>query len=402
MVCAPWTAAPGAAWDHWRFYLEPIESVKKGYFLLDAVPSQYGFLSILLPAALPLSSLCAFFLCIVLSQIAWAMLFYHQLAGSDSSTVFRFTSMAIIFVAVCVVPGWAPDLTGPLPFPSVSAYRFLPVIVYWALAFEKRLIRGAFFARGVSAAVAALWSFEALCLVGVLETVQTVLFPEERSPLFVRIARLAGKVLAVGVPFLLVYSLWLGHFPDLYAFGEFGLMYARGFGALLIDFRGNLHWMLGCYILLVCVSALLWSQWPHSVEARQAISVTALIGAMSFYFVTRSHESNATNLLPYFLFSLAVHQRVLDARPQTRSIGRWVRVVFFCLSTAMLISVFSETGKIRVVFGKWMQRPWTSLEERVGGLLPLAGVDGDPRNGQAIRLLSTDRRREYLERTSNR
>jgi len=127
---------------HWSFYVGPAELVRQGGWLLCDVPSQYGFLNIIIAARLPFASAwTSFYVLDAVCVFVSAALVFFTLR---SLRLGRFTGVFAFFVTLAVVyliPGDYAHLNGPTYFPSVGAFRFLWVellVAVMLIAYAKR------------------------------------------------------------------------------------------------------------------------------------------------------------------------------------------------------------------------------------------------------------------------
>ena len=110
---------------HWGVYIGPIQMVRQGGILLWDVPSQYGFLSVILPAILPIRSVWqSFYLVVAASQFCTAI-FLTVLLRSGRSGLLSFLLPLPLVLAVVFLKPWDPlGIVGTQMWPSMSAYRF--------------------------------------------------------------------------------------------------------------------------------------------------------------------------------------------------------------------------------------------------------------------------------------
>ena len=289
---------------HWTCYVGPMELMKMGGKLLWDVPSQYGFLSILAAAALPFESPWqSVYLLAGTTQFVMGWALFHHLCGKRTWTEIGAAGLLTV-VAVFVIPGWM--LTGSLIFPSVSALRFLWVVLMIVMLFriasaEGRSHRNQLHILNVLWLIGSLWSFESAFYCSV--TLGGFLVAE-----YLSLSRASGRWLgglklffepcvllfAALVVIEIAYRISFGHRPDWRAFYEHALAFQGGFGALPIVITGGLVYFLGILGFLIggC-RAVFGSQAARSVFGMACGAVAAFS-----YFAGRSHENNLLNIFP--------------------------------------------------------------------------------------------------------
>ena len=382
-----WTLTPlysmgAGALNHWSFYTGPIDLVKHGHLLLHDVPSQYGFLSVLLPAALPWSdpALCLHlvFAVLILGQ---AVLTYRLLAQLSSSAWARGWALVCTFVTVYLSPG--AQLLGRLAYPSTAAYRFFWVLaVAWVLIRRPRS-RPLFLALLSSlAALGILWSVESaiyvagtLAVVTLAEALVLTANGAWRGRALHWCATWAGPLaatLALVAVVELVYRLGSGVAPDWRAFPEFALSYGGGFGALAVNPLGAVSFLALAVaaVLAFGAAALFRSRDPGDAGLLAPFGACA---ATSSYFISRSHDSNIHNLAAFWFALLFL--LFLEAR--RRGDERWtsaLRAVVCPLAVVMITLTLSLSPA-----GFWRLRSFFRWPDGLSrGYFPESGWEWSP------------------------
>lgn len=351
---------------HWTCYVGPVELIRQGGQLLWNVPSQYGFLSILTAAVLPVSS--AWESVYILAGtcqlvVGWAL--FHHFSGTR--TWREVASAGILVVAgVFVIPGWM--LTGSMIFPSVSALRFIWVLLMFVTLFKLganpesggrrqwHVLHGLWLA-GV------LWSFESAFYCSV--TLGSYLTAEYASRVYatgrklseLKIFRESLLLLIASIAIIgLFYRLRFGHGPDWRSFFEHALAFQGGFGALPMVLTGGL-----LYVLAV-VGVLLGACRTNAgtPAARAIFGMVCGTLAVFSYFAGRSHENNLLNMFPIPLAALVLGCRVV----QVRDPG-FVRVIAVALMSPVVILGIGNRD-----FFLHLQNTWTHQEHNADVLVP--------------------------------
>jgi hypothetical protein len=307
---------------HWEYFVGPVRTVREGGWLLWDVPSQYGFLNVLLPALIPSSSSWqAFYLFQAATLFVAAGLFYHLV--HKISGVGRLVSLLLVICAVFLA--W-PTLIGPAPFPSSSAARFLwcYVLLYFSAAsfFRAEPKIAAYVKQGTALWLGSvLWSAES-ALYGT-----TIFF----SPIMLHLLlsflsrgwmsllkRDSVKLIAIPILSLMIVLFWisiyylvvLGHFPDFAMFWMYAFPYAGGYGSLPVTWDGPvwvfaLVFFAAAYALNAALSVTATVEGP----AGAVIAVMACILATASYYVGRAVPNNVVALFPLLCFALVIALR---------------------------------------------------------------------------------------------
>ncbi len=278
---------------HLSYYLGPISLIQQGAIPLYSVPSQYGFLSVLLPASLSEFP-------VIGMQRAMGLIFFLQAAVTYSVLrrlapgMFRLWAGLLTLVLVLLLPGERHGF-GSFSCPSTGAYRFFWVLALTLLYVTDR--KGKLPLKCLVFVLGCLWSFEsALYCVATVATGMffEVLIAREVPSAFVRAAIPFGVLAAVVALVEVLFRSHYGVAPDWYGFVEYALSYAGGYGALPMEPWGAINPILVSFALLgaFAVSDSLRSQSPF-------LGVWYAWGSLSMtlsYFVSRSHPQNVCNL----------------------------------------------------------------------------------------------------------
>ena len=121
---------------HWSVYIGPAEMVRQGGWLLWDVPSQYGFLNLLLLSIFPASSIwqALYIIDSLLYFLVSAILFLFLQSLRPGIVNYLF-SLLITLASVFMLTGWAEYLSGPHLLPSTGVFRFFWCYVLLAILF---------------------------------------------------------------------------------------------------------------------------------------------------------------------------------------------------------------------------------------------------------------------------
>ncbi len=239
----------GDSWVHWGYYTGVIDSVKQGGYLLWDTPSQYGFLSILIPAALPFkNSWQSFFVLQGLLLFVVSVPFYFL---ARFQFVSRFSGIWSFLIVASALFFSTSNSISPTCIPSGSVIRFFWVYVllfyFWFNFYLNNKTSKFNEHLGILLWVFGfLWSAEsaiycsAIFIPGYL--CRELISQEEDNVLsnFILVSKKFILALFYLGMFILAISLYylirLNHLPDIESFYEYIVAYSsRGVGTLPID-----------------------------------------------------------------------------------------------------------------------------------------------------------------------
>jgi hypothetical protein len=319
LLCA---TRQGIDFHHWSFYLGPIQLLHEGHWLLWDIPSQYGFLNILLASLLPFESpLTSLYFLDTATLFIAAILSYRLLCMKSRNLSTMLFAGIIVFMSAFLFSGEIELLRGPTTFPSVGAFRFIwcyAVLFIATKSFNEKspITRSTLIMGTVFWTIALFWSFESgvytscIWLPFLLITRWGSL--EEKHLSYIHRASLVFRDLIVStlMPLFFAVAIWffynirLGHGPDWYAYIEYALTYKNGFGGLPIKLSGSVWTLLFVLALITTMAAVAIKRKSYS-EIAFALSILAFVWVTGSYFMLRSHESVLSNLLPVTVFALS-------------------------------------------------------------------------------------------------
>lgn len=294
---------------HWSYFIGPIESLKSGHHLLWDTPSQYGFLTILLPSLIPAQSAWqSFYLfqsCLLLITSIGVFFSVRQITKINI-----FGSFILFLIIVLSLFFADPEWIGPYPFPSSSVVRFFPIylmmmIFFWIPKISNRQL----FALSLCLPILFFWSAET-SLYGLsiyLTIISTLIVLSIRKKVSFQILlgylTLPLLFFCIGIANLCIYYyLNIGALPDFYSFYEYAMGYASGFGytPLIYGGPGNTLVLLSTFLM---VTVILLINPARSWIARGDLLIpnSLLLGILlgiSTYYVGRPVPQNITAILP--------------------------------------------------------------------------------------------------------
>ena len=347
---------------HWSFWVGPIEQLRQGGWLLRDTPSQYGFLSILIPAALPGSAWISFwyYQAAIYAIVGVLMFFiFRRLRGGVGNLLLSFL---VVGTTLFFRPRSATLILPAQMTPSGGPVRFLWcfVLLGWLLLVFReakgRRDAGAGFplVGHIIWICSVAWSFEAAIYSSAIWFSAFTVYLMQRASGEKREGKSAGSIAeniarSLLVPVILalvlylavwaIYMAALGVAPDLQGYTEFGLLYSRGFGSLPIDTHGSIWYLLLVFFIAsTVVVQFLVEDW-RDFRLVVAAGVWGGVWALSSYFVSRSHPVNLLSITPALLFAVAVLMIVIrhSARRPWHGYVRAATVPILALPIAMTL-----------------------------------------------------------------
>jgi hypothetical protein len=356
--------SPGSAymaWHHWGAYLSPVQPLLAGAVPFRDFPVQYGMGPTLLIAAtcelgncwngLYIDTLVAN--AVNLAVCGWSVLLLTRNMNGPS----RLLALVALVCAALLWNGLPLDWGSPLMTPSVAGLRFLPLTMLLALVLtaETRLQAEDEAAPRLPLAIAlpghALW------LLGLAWSPESAFFVTllwwpwlalRRADAF---ACRKDKLLALGLGGMIGLGLvivgyaalallfrWI--FGDWVSLGDF-LLYLRYPPGRLPVFALGAVWLAMAILLLALVALAYMGDQPSKRRSLQASLLTAL--AAGSYYLSRSHDNNILNLLPFLILLLLAVQ---SARPTSFNGG---------FTRATLAGIIALTASIH--FHDWTVAP---------------------------------------------
>ena len=321
---------------HWGFFIGPIEQLRQGGTLLWDTPSQYGFLSILLPTLLPGNAWQSFWFFQAIAYAIVACLMYLAIRRLSSGWPGAVAGFAITFTTLFFRPRTDELILPAQMTPAAGPFRFI-----WCFVMIAFLVRWHTTSRGGNARrfaitgtviwiAAVLWSAETAIYVTAMWFPALLVSSIQSAPTIRASAAAALKsaayplfaLILAGVLVIGAYRIAGRPGPDITGHFEYVLLYSRGgFGALPIDWTGTIWYLILVFLMVSTVLVI------HAVrnarDSRLAVWAAAWGGvwAVSSYFTGRSHPVNLVALIPVLIFILAACLRMAPFTPGSR--GRY-------------------------------------------------------------------------------
>jgi hypothetical protein len=377
--------------SHWGVVVGPAEMVRQGGWLLWDVPSQYGFLNILLVALFPVESVWqATYILNSLLLFASALFLFFLLRSAQAGVANFFFSLAVTLAAVFLIAGWPPALLGPQVFPSLGPFRFIwcyVLLFILFLDFRRPAAKGGWqlpLAGCCAWLIGTLWSSESAvyCAAIWLPCYALIILRKARG------LRMEGKsapkrarkillwamipplLLASAVGVITVYYLiGLGHGPDWLAFYEYSLAFTGGFLTIPIDVHGPVWVIFLVFCALSTMAASLLLQ-RDRLRHRALILMTGTWGALwsiSSYFISRSHPNNATVLSPMLCIAIGVMLYLFVVCQWPDWWARLIRMSFVPVLAILLTVTFGNASFL----GLYLSSPKLGYERDITSHLPV-------------------------------
>jgi hypothetical protein len=381
----------GLEFHHGSFYVGPATLVRQGGTLLWDVPSQYGFLNILLIALVPTKSVWQSLyivnsITIFISAVI-AFVLFHGVARGTLGKLFAFLTA---FACVLIFPSVGMGYEGANAFPSTGALRFVwcYVILLVVILAEKYSLNAptqkkVLILGSACWVVSFFWSLES-ALYGTAIWIPYFLlqcfWSGEKlewghQHLLSAVVRLMKLLLLLVLSFFcigLFYQLRFGFFPDWLGFYEYALTYKNGFTALFVD-TGKAVWVL---VVLYCGILSMLYQSIRSQQAGLLVGIASLgcFWVTCSYFVSRSHDNNILNLMPLLLLSFV---STLKASSPDHGSDRLSSLVPRVILAPILVMIFTVSYGDHIDFPPYLKSVLkVPFQESIVDLVPpLAAED---------------------------
>ena len=346
---------PGSYY-HFGYFSDVVKTLKGGGTLLWDTPSQYGFLNLLLfsqgaiePARQAVYIWQSVFMFLTVSFVLYYI--YVKTKGTKKFAIFSALFLLIFYFS-------DPDLIGPQPYPSSSAVRFGPSIIYvLSLVLLNKKILGNLKHLSLTVfgftALNFLWSAESflysiiisIFLVFALITDRTI---KNRFLIFSSLATSVTASVFAGFALMSIYTLTrVGKFPDLSMHFMYALGYSQGYGSLPLQIATP-AW-ISLMIFVICVYGIRRFSLAHDSEKRLNFAVLAgALFAWSTYYLGRAHQDNLMAEFP--LLILICFVVLLEYQNSREEQQNSFSALFVWLFTALLVGLISISNVGQIAF----------------------------------------------------
>lgn len=320
---------PMVEYYHWGFFVGPIDHVRQGGTLLWDTPSQYGFLSILLPSLLPGTAWQSFWFVHSMAYAIVACLLYLSIRRLSAGWPAVAAAFTVTFATLFFRPRTESLLLPAQMTPGAGPYRFIWCFIllaflvasYSKAAGEDRRLRFTITGTGIWL-ISLLWSAETAIYVTAMwfpALLVNVLQSASRRDLtktqtVVAVARAAawpaGAALAAGAVVSAWYRLRGGAGPDLLLHFDYVLLYTEGgYGALPIDLSGTIWYLILAFLIVSTMLVLHAARDVRDPRLMVGAAAWGGIWAVASYFTGRSHPVNLVAITPVLIYALAACMR---------------------------------------------------------------------------------------------
>lgn len=354
---------PMVEFYHWGFWVGPIEQLRQGGWLLRDTPSQYGFLSILVPTAMPGSAWQSFWFYQAAIYAVVAVLMFAVFRKLRAGVGNFLLSVLLVFTSLFFRPRTATLILPSQMTPSGGPVRFLWcfVLLAWLLhawkgdSDSEETSRGSFLLVGHLIWISSIaWSFEAAIYSSAIWFSAVAVYLIQRGGAEKRAGATSAQIVlstlkSISLPVAMLLALYaivwisyrigIGAAPDLHGYIEFGLLYSRGFGSLPIAPHGSIWYLLLVFFIASTVAVRFLVEDWRDFRLVIAAGVWGGIWSLSSYFVSRSHPVNLLSLAPVLLFALAILIVVIrhSTRRQWHGLVRAAMVPVLAVPIAMTL-----------------------------------------------------------------
>ena len=346
---------------HISYFSEVIRTLKSGGTLLWDTPSQYGFLSVLVPAWFPYqSSRQAFYFwqSIVIFTFLIAVYFFLSSILQDKKQLFYgYGIFSILFFFA------DPALIGPQPFPSSSTMRFGPSVILLIFIIyirsKKNLDKRDSYALYIFLLILCnLWSAESLIYGIVISGFFAFTQFVNREKVYL----VATPIIALILSFLImnIYTLLeVNQYADLRMYFMYSQSYSEGYGSLPLSIFSPLIVLF--VIIFGTVILPPFSPQPKKLDIVFLILLTNLIWIT--YYLGRAVSNNIMVLVPLFFLSMLIiyvyNVSQHNYETNTLKVTFLVFISLFVISFILKPNILTTLSKIS--FGVSTLKPITNI-----------------------------------------
>lgn len=302
-------------WHHWSVYVQSSELLLSGARLFLDFPAQYG----LGPTAL-IALTCGkdcwsgMYYLVSLFTLLFALLIANIALGDRKQGLLQRGLILLLCLASCFfwtgfpLSTWLPSTT-----PSVSGFRFLPVLALITLLLwldrqddskQYPVVWG-----HMAWAVAALWSIESAFLATFIWWPYYLFLcgakAHDNRALTLGLLRALTMLVCILVALVLCFlaGYWLVYRTIPSAYGYFAYILNPP-GPLPVDGKGTIWFFIAVMTLGIASNWRTFRQSGNSRAFRRGFLLLLLAYGTFSYYISRSHDNNILNLLPFLLLVL--------------------------------------------------------------------------------------------------
>lgn len=325
----------GDSWTHWAYFIGVVDAVKQGGYLLWDVPSQYGFLLILITAILPFKdSWQSFFVLQGVLLFIISIPFYLLTKYQFKSIFSGIWTFIIVFSSLYFSTN---NSISPTCIPSGSVIRFFWVYVllfyFWLDFILINKVSKFYNALGIIIWLAgSMWSAESAiyCSSIFIPAFLYRLYLESNNVginsnlllifnnLFILFCYMAVLILIISI----FYYIKIDHLPDYLSFYEYIIAYsAGGIGGLPIEKLSPVWVLITIYSIILSIISIILLSNNKSRSLPLLLSIFFGFWSISSYFVGRSHPWNITVLIPEISIILIIIYNIIYYENALQSYG---------------------------------------------------------------------------------
>lgn len=378
--------------QHWSVYISPAIMLQKGGWLLWDTPSQYGFLNILLLAFLPFTSvwetLFAFQIWFNIGVCLIVFLLAYRIQKGLLGIAYAFICS---FVIVLAYPGWEHE--GPMKYPSIGGFRFLPayllvffISLYLSPYRSENIRRKLLWLTSLTWVICIFWSAESAfyasiiwlptcTLVAIFSKLNTTSRSYEiKTKLNIIANQVKPSIILFASLFLVIntyYFVFLGRFPNWIRYFDYVRSFSDGFGTLPIDYAGGVWVAIAIFCLCVAYACYFIGTDQAQNYVPQAYAAASLVWTISSYYISRSHPANLTNLVPGYAIALLILQYTTVHVSKDKSFAKVLGIYTIPFFIVILFAFYSDFKAL----GVWRDRILSSDEINIQKTLSKAEPD---------------------------
>ena len=310
---------------HVGYYAEVVKSLHSGGTLLYDTPSQYGFLNLLLISWIPTEdSRFAVYIgqAILIFLIVSFIMLVLQYKLKSNRTFLGFSLITIIIFYFA-----DPDLIGPHVYPSSSALRFAPSLIFlltvYLYSLKKSFVNREFnLLTGFGLFFGALWSAESFIycasIFGFVHISKVLLIENQKvRNLLYSLATFMTAIAGALIVFNIYTLSSTNHSADLSMHFMYALGYSSGFGSIPLQIASP-GWIV---IFILSYSSFRARESFLRKDLSSLILFAGIVGALLgwfTYFLGRAYPENIIAQFPLIVISILliiIYENVLKSGP---------------------------------------------------------------------------------------